>query len=68
MSRIIEDCAYNPKTHVIAFRFKEMSIVVERDRVLLNKVKDEAEARMVMDWLASIVNGRDEKVTKQGAD
>ena len=42
-----------------------MSIVVERDRILINKVEDETEVQMVIDWLASIVNGNNAQVMKQ---
>ena len=63
MSRVIEGCGYNPEVHVLAFRFKDMGIVVERNKILINKVEDEAEAQMVIDLLANIINGTDEKVT-----
>jgi len=56
MSTIIEGCGYNPKAHLLAFRFKDKHIVIERHRILIDKAKDEAEAQMVIDWLASIVN------------
>ena len=68
MSRIIEGCAYNPEASILAFRFKDMRIVVERNRILINQPKDESEAQTVIDWLASIVNGTDEQVTKQEAE
>lgn len=68
MSRIIEGCAYNPEIHVLAFRFKDMVIVVERNKILINRVEDKAEAQMVIDWLADIVNGSDEQAIKQEAE
>ena len=65
MSRIIEGCAYNPEVAVLAFRFKDMAIVVERDTIHIHKVRDEAETQLVIDWLASVINGGDDNVMKQ---
>jgi ArsR family metal-binding transcriptional regulator len=56
MSRKIEGCAYNPEVHVLAFHLKDIGIVVERNQVLINRVKNKEEAKMIIDWLARIVN------------
>jgi len=66
ISRLIKGCGYNPEAHVLAFRLKDMSVVVERKRILINKIKDETEVKMVIDWLASIVNGSNEQEIKTG--
>jgi hypothetical protein len=63
MSRIIEGCGYNPEVHVLAFRFKDMGITVERDRILISKVENEAEVRRLMDWLRYVVNSADADIT-----
>ena len=56
MKRLIKGCAYNPDAHLLAFRHKDMRLVVEPRRVIINGVKDEATARTVMDWLRGILN------------
>jgi glutathionylspermidine synthase len=63
MSRTIEGCSYNPETHEAAFRFKDMGITVERDRILINSVKDKAEVRRLMDWLRHIVDTAEADIT-----
>jgi len=65
MSRLIEGCAYNQERNLIAFRIKGMSVMVEDHNITVYKAEDEAEAQMVIDWLANIniINGTDEKVT-----
>ena len=68
ISRIIDGCAYNPEVHVLVFRFKDMGIVVERDRILINKVEYVAEAQVVIDWLAKLVKSSDEQAMKQEAE
>lgn len=62
MNRLIKGCGYNPEAYILAFRFKDKHIVVERDRILIDKAKDEAEVRIVIDWLASIMNGSELKL------
>jgi len=64
LSRIIEGCAYNQEVHVLSFRFKDMGVLVEKKRILIHKVENEAEAQMVIDWLANLMNSTDEQVMK----
>jgi len=64
MRRTIEGCAYNPDVPVAAFRFRDMGVIVERNKIIINNAEDEATAKMVMDWLKNIVNTSDEIATK----
>lgn len=65
MERLIETCGYNPKAHVAAFRFKDMGVIVERNKIIINNAEDEATAQTVMDWLKNIINNTDEVVAKR---
>jgi ArsR family metal-binding transcriptional regulator len=65
MKRLIETCAYNPDVPVAAFRFKDMGVIVERNKITITNAEDEATAETVMDWLIDTISGTDEKVTKQ---
>jgi hypothetical protein len=65
MKRLIEGCGYNPKAHVAAFCFRDMGVIVEPRKIIINNAEDEATAQTVMDWLINTINGTDEKVTKQ---
>jgi ArsR family metal-binding transcriptional regulator len=65
MRRLIEGCAYNPEAHVAAFRFRDMGVIVEPRKIIINNAEDEATAQTVMDWLINTINGTGQKVTKQ---
>lgn len=56
MSKLIEGCAYNPKNHIMAFHLEDTSIVVERDKILINKVEDEASAQGIIEWLRDVLS------------
>ncbi len=58
---MIEGCGYNPEVHILSFHHKNMVIVVERNSIFIKNVKDEAEVRAVIEWLAELVNDIDEK-------
>ena len=45
MQRLIEGCGYNPEAHIAAFRFKDMGVIVERNKIIINNAEDEAKAR-----------------------
>jgi hypothetical protein len=57
MSRSIEGCAYNPEVHVMAFRLKDMPVIVESHQITIYNAEDEAMVRTVMDWLLNALNG-----------
>ncbi len=56
MSRLIEGCAYNPEINLMGFRVKGMSVIVEANKMTINKADDEATAKIVIDWLRNIIN------------
>ena len=58
LSRLIKACAYNTETSVMAFRYKNFRMVVEKKRIVINDIENETDARMVMDWLAGLLNGK----------
>lgn len=65
MNRVIEGCAYNPEVYILAFRFKDIGVVIERNKILISKVEDETEALMVINWLKNILTTTNEPVRKQ---
>ena len=68
MKGLIETCAYNPDVPVASFRFKDMGVIVERNKITITNAEGEATGKTVMDWLINTINGTDEKVTKQGVN
>ncbi|MDD5082506.1 MAG: putative zinc-binding protein [Dehalococcoidales bacterium] len=54
MSKLIEGCAYNPKTNIMSFRVQGMGVILEPRKITVNVIKDEAEARKVIDWVRGI--------------
>ena len=56
MSRLIEGCAYNPEANLMGFRVEGMGVIVEANKMTINKAEDEATARNVIDWLRNIIN------------
>jgi len=56
MSRLIEGCAYNPEVNLMGFRIKGMGVIIEANKMTINKAEDEATARNVIDWLRNIIN------------
>jgi hypothetical protein len=63
MRRSIEGCAYNPDVPVAAFRFRDMGVIVERNKIIINNAEEEATAQIVIDFLKDIVNTSDEIAT-----
>jgi ArsR family metal-binding transcriptional regulator len=64
MKRLIETCGYNPDVPVAAFRFRDMGVIVERNKITITNTEDEATAQTVIDFLKNIVNTSDEIATK----
>ena len=60
MSKLIEGCAYNPEVNIMGFCVQGMGVIVEAHKITINKAENEAEARMVMDYLRDVVNATDE--------
>ena len=56
LSKLIEACAYNPEVNVMAFRHKNVRVVVEKKRIFINDIETETEAQAVMDWLSTLVS------------
>lgn len=65
MSKLIEGCAYNPETRIMAFRFKDIGVIVERNKIFINNAEDEAIVQTVIDWLKSILVTVKETVVKR---
>jgi hypothetical protein len=64
MQRLIEGCGYNPEAHVAAFRFKDMGVIVERNKIIVNNADTEAMAQTVIDFLKDVLNASDEIIVK----
>ena len=51
LSRVIENCAFNPLVKTMAFRFQNMPVVVSSDTITINNMSDLAAAHRFLDWL-----------------
>ena len=56
MSRLIKGCAYNPEVNLMGFRIKGMGVIIEANRIIINKAEDEATAKTIVDWLRNIIS------------
>ncbi len=56
MSKLIKGCVYNPEVNLMGFRIKGMGIIVEANKMTINKAEDEATAKTIIDWLRNIIN------------
>jgi ArsR family metal-binding transcriptional regulator len=51
LSRVIENCGYSPRSKTIAFRYHEMPVVVARETITINGMRDKETAKVFLDWL-----------------
>lgn len=58
MSKLIEGCAYSPEAPGLSFRVKDIRVVVERNKIDIYNVENEATAKAVTDWLINLINGK----------
>lgn len=56
LSKLIDGCAYNPKAHLMGFRFKNMTITVEPRQINIGHIEDETMIKTFIDWFATIYN------------
>jgi len=49
----------------MAFRFKDIGVVIERNKIFINNAEDEAIVQTVIDWLKSILVTVNETVIKR---
>jgi hypothetical protein len=54
MSKLIEGCYYNPKASTMGFRMEGMGVIIGAKKITVNNVKDESEARNVIDRIRGI--------------
>jgi ArsR family metal-binding transcriptional regulator len=54
MSKLIEGCYYNPKASTMGFRMEGMGVIIGAKKIIVNNVKDESEARNVIDRIRGI--------------
>jgi hypothetical protein len=52
----IEGCAYNPDGPVMAFRIREMGIVIHPNEINVHRAEDESSAPQVIEWLKVLSN------------
>lgn len=55
ISTLIQGYAYNSKINRMAFCVDGMNVIVEPDRIIIHKAKDEAAAMTVIEWLKDII-------------
>ena len=60
LSRVIKPCTYNPSANILVFRMEGKSALIYPKAILVYPVEDEAEARLVLDWLRDIIDAADE--------
>ena len=53
LSRVIENCGYNPNVKTLAFRVWGMPVVARPDTITVNNMADMKTARAFLDWLKS---------------
>ncbi|MGD1119105.1 MAG: hypothetical protein ABR886_06415 [Dehalococcoidales bacterium] len=51
LSRVIENCGYNPTEKTLAFPVRGMPVVVRPDTITVNNMADIKTARAFLDWL-----------------
>ena len=56
LSRLIENCGYNPEAHIMAFRLWEKGVIVKPDQVIVLNAENESVAHDVMEWLIDLMN------------
>ena len=61
LSRLIAGCAYNPEVHLLAFRFKNMTVNVDSNQINIDHIEDEKMVKPLMDWFVNLVNSTDKK-------
>ena len=62
ISKVVEGCSYSPEAHLIAFNLKGMSVIIEPNQITVYGMKDEAEARNIIDWLKQILDNKDKSL------
>ncbi|MBN2077301.1 MAG: hypothetical protein JW762_17275 [Dehalococcoidales bacterium] len=59
LSKAIDSCAYNPEVNVLAFRHNNIRVVIEKKRIVINDIENEAEARAIMSWLSTLASAEE---------
>ncbi len=64
MKEKIDGCGYNPEVPVAAFRYENLGVIDEKNRIIINNAVDETAAQMVIGLLKDIIRNADEKTAK----
>lgn len=56
MQKKIPGCAYNPVVPIAAFRYKNSSVIVEKNKITIDNAEDETTAQNVMDLLKHVID------------
>lgn len=59
LSESIEGCAYSPQAVCMGFSYHGMSVFVERQRIVVSGAQDEAQAKLVLNKLRTILKAAD---------
>ncbi|OGO00540.1 MAG: hypothetical protein A2Y90_04610 [Chloroflexi bacterium RBG_13_52_12] len=55
LHRAIDTCGYNPGAKVIAFRTRNLGVVVEAGKIIINDTDNTKTAHEVLDWLKDMM-------------
>jgi len=56
LSRRIEGSYYHPTIPSLAFRFEDLWVIVEKDKINVYNIVDEAKIGVFLDWFKNIIN------------
>ncbi len=59
LSRVIENCGYNPGSRALAFRYQDMSTVVIPDTITISGMRDKQSAALFLEWLKEMIKTTD---------
>jgi hypothetical protein len=66
LSKQIEGCAYNSESPAMAFRIRQMGIVIHPKEINVHRAEDETSAPQVIAWLKELLNNPGSKLNSMG--
>ncbi|MFC1953154.1 hypothetical protein ACFLWR_03385 [Chloroflexota bacterium] len=55
--RVIEGCAYNNESHVAAFRYDDMRVIVENKKITIYGAEEKHTVERIISWFIDKING-----------
>ena len=56
LSRVIDTCGYSPAAKVIAFRARNLGVVVKAREIIINDADNTMTAQAMVDWLKGLMS------------